>query len=316
MILNNKKSTFCKYLSNSLIFDCENNVKLCPYSDFADVINNFNGIWLDIDKIISSKNILLNSPRELCKDCIFFSPSNKNLKEFEEIYLLNWHYCYVNCKYCNMPKEEDLIKANHYDILPSIKNLLDKKLINKKTKIIFGCGDATVHPEFDKILYFLINYGFENIIVNTPALRYCESISEAISKNIIQVIVPFDTGCPYIYEKIKGINKYDIAINTIKRYLSFQELNQKRVILKYTIIQGINDNQKEILDWYILSRDLGVKKLLLDIDYNFLINIKNSIPEYIKELIIFAENMSKYNNLEIEFSPKIDIIYKIIRNKR
>ena len=170
--------------------------------------------------------------------------------------------------------------------------------------------------KFDKILYFLINYGFENIIVNTPALRYCESISEAISKNIIRVIVPFDTGCPYIYEKIKGINKYDIAINTIKRYLSFQELNQQRVILKYTITQGINDNQKEILDWYILSRDLGVKKLLLDIDYNFLINIKNSIPEYIKELIIFAENISKYNNLEIEFSPNIDIIYKIIRNKR
>lgn len=362
-ILNNKESAvYCKYVNDSLIFDSDNSVKLCPLSDFGMIRKNFNGIWLDIDEItavkskcidklsnvnskymdnvpemnlectdenlaLKSKNINESKNEKIpCVDCMYFQTTGektdktiksyksvstvKQAKAFKYLYLSQWKNCYLNCSYCTKPKQNDLIAANHYDILPSIQRLIDNKLINKKTKIIFECGDACIHPEFDKILFFFINYEMEDIEIHTPAMRYCESISEAIAKNIGKVIVSFDSGCPYIYEKIKNVNKFDIAVCNLKRYLSYQEPDEKRVLLKYVIIKGVNDNKKEILDWFMLAGDFGVKKLVLDIEYNFFEEIRHNIPYYIKELLVFAVNISVYNNLEIEFYDRVNILYK------
>ena len=322
LIENEKKEKTCKFINNSLIFDYENNIRFCPFSNTGEIINNFNGIWLDIEKIkkVKSETIELIKSNEntgICKNCEFYSNqrhSENNKIKF--LYLSNWKNCYLNCSYCFFPKEEDLIKAKHYDILPAIKQLLDAKLIDVDTTVIFSCGDATIHPEFDKILYYFINYEMKKIIINTPAMRYCESISEAIAKNIAEVIIPLDSGCPYIFEKIKGTNKFDIVISNLKRYLSFEEPSEKRVILKYTILNGINDNQKELLDWFMLSRDLGIKKLTIDIDKKWYNQIRYSIPQYLKELIIFIKTMSKYNNVEIEFCDRTDFIYKSIKKKQ
>ena len=315
---NQKK--FCKFINNSLIFDYKNNIKICPFNNIGLVINNFNGIWLDIQKIQKVKHDLINiinsqDCTEICKTCEYYTTrKNSETNKIKFLYLSNWKNCYLNCSYCDFPKEEDLIKAQHYDILPSITQLIDSKLIDIETTVIFDCGDATIHPEFDKILFYFMNYEMKNIIINTPAMRYCESISQAIAKNIARVIIPLDAGCPYIFEKIKGTNKFDIVINNTKRYLSFQEPSEKRIIFKYTILNGVNDNQKEILDWFMLARDLGIKKLTIDIDKKWYNQIRTCIPQYIKELIIFVRTMSKYNNIEIEFCDRVKFIYNTINN--
>ncbi len=312
---------YCKFINESLIFDYDNNVKLCPLSDFGIICNKYNGIWFDIEKLnkIRSESINIINSVEcpiLCKNCEY-SKNNKQKDNniIKYLYLSNWKNCYLNCLYCDYPKEEDLIKAGHYDIFQSIKQLIDSQLIDVNTTIIFDCGDATIHPEFDKILYYFINYGMRNIIINTPAMRYCESISEAIAKNIAQVIIPIDSGCPYIFGRIKGTNKFDIVISNLKRYLSFEEPSEKRVILKYTILNGINDNQKELLDWFMLARDLGIKKLTIDIDKKWYNQIKTSIPQYLKELVIFIKTMSQYNEIEIDFCDRTSFIYNTINKK-
>ena len=312
---------YCKFINESLVFDYNNNVKLCPLSDFGIICNKYNGIWLDIKKLnkIRSESINIINSVEcpiLCKNCEYYKDNkHKDNKTIKYLYLSNWKDCYLNCSYCDYPKEEDLIKAEHYDIFQSIKQLIDNKLIDVNTTIIFDCGDATIHPEFDKILYYFINYEMRNIIINTPAMRYCESISEAIAKNIAEVIIPLDSGCPYIFERIKGINKFDIVISNLKRYLSFEEPSEKRVILKYTILNGINDNQKELLDWFMLARDLGIKKLTIDIDKKWYNQIKTSIPQYLKELVIFIKTMSQYNEIEIDFCDRTSFIYNTINKK-
>ncbi|MBQ8887251.1 MAG: radical SAM protein [Candidatus Gastranaerophilales bacterium] len=309
-----KEEGQCSFLS-SLVFDYNNNVFLCPYSKDFIFENDFNGIWLDIDKLLQKRNEYLSNLelQNQCKTCKFKKVENNTFSTFEYLYLANWKYCYLNCSYCNAPKEEDLVKAKHFDVYNSICQLADRGLISKNTKIIFEAGDATVHPEFDKIMYYFINSGFTNIVVNTPAMRFCESICEAIAKNICEVVISFDSGCPFIYEKVKGQNKFDVAIANIKRYLSFQLPSEKRVALKYTLINGVNDNQKELLDCFMLSRDLGVKKLAIDIDDKWFEQIKYSVPQYLKELLLFINRMSDYNNFEIELSPKIAIIYGDIK---
>lgn len=318
---NNNNHKYCKYINESIIFDYKNNVKFCPYSNLGIITSKFDGIWLDIEKLkkIKSESInIINSINcpSTCKTCEYFSVNKKNENDgIKYLYLSNWKNCYLNCSYCDFPKEEDLIKASHYDVFQSIKQLIDSKLIDVNTTIIFNCGDATIHPEFDKLLYYFINYEMKKIIINTPAMRYCESISEAIAKNIAEVIIPFDSGCPYIFEKIKGSNKFDIVISNIKRYLAFEEPSEKRVILKYTILNGINDNQKELLDWFMFARDLGIKKLTIDIDKKWYNQIKDSIPQYLKELVIFIKTMSEYNEIKMDFCDRTNFIYNTVNKK-
>ena len=155
----------------------------------------------------------------------------------------------------------------------------------------------------------------KDITIKTSAQRYCHSIAEAIDKKIAKVIVSFDCGCPYIYERVKGYNKFDITVSVIKRYLQYDDRKKKRVILNYTIINGINDNQKEILDWFMLSRGMGIKKLSVDIENKWFEQLNGNIPDYIKELLIFTKDLSKLNNYDIEFTPKLDNIYNKIKSR-
>lgn len=241
---------------------------------------DFNGLWLDIDKI---KNIVSN---------------------IDYLVLSHWKCCFLSCSYCVEKKTDDLNTIKHFDIMPIVEQLIDVGLVTKETQIVFSCGDATLHPEFDKLMYYLTNFGMKDIIVYTSAMRHCHSIAEAMIKNIAKVVVSLDSGCPYIYEKVKCINKYDIAVTNIKRYLEFENPSSKQVVINYVLLNGINDNKKEILDWFMFSRNLGVKKLSIDIEERWYNQI-DIIPEYLKEIIVFTKELSEFNNLEIEFSPRM-----------
>ena len=251
---------------------------------------DFNGLWLDIDKIKSIVSSL------------------------DYVVLSHWKCCFLSCSYCVEKKTDDLNTIKHFDIMPIIEQLIDNGLITRNTQIIFGCGDATLHPEFDKLMYHLTNFGMKDIIINTSAMRHCHSIAEAMIKNVAKILVSLDSGCPYIYERVKGINKYDIAIANIKRYLEFENPSSKQVIINYVLLNGVNDNKKEILDWFMFSRNLGVKKLSIDIEEKWYNQI-DVIPEYLKEIIVFTKELSKFNNLEIEFSKRISNLYEKIQGQ-
>lgn len=268
-----------------LIFTEDLKVKICSSSFGEKVLDeNFNGLWVDVDKV---------------KNCLNEGQS------LDYVVLSHWKCCFLSCLYCKEKKTDDLSTVSHFDIMPVLQQLIDANLILKTTKIIFDCGDAALHPEFDKIMYFFINYEMKDIEIHTSAMRYCHSIAEAVSKDIAKLMVSFDCGCPYIYEKVKGLNKFDIAVANIKRYLEFLGKPSKQIIIGYTLIQGVNDNQKEILDWFMFFRNLGIKKFLLDIDYKWYNFLGENVPDHLKEILVFAHELSSFNNIEIEFSKNL-----------
>lgn len=322
----NKKSCFyCKFALNGIIFAQNEIVSAClkNYNDFV-LDKNYNSLFLNVDNVIAQKKIIEqnffnNIIDEKCKKCVYLEKTNKKINDnsIKYLYLSHWKCCFLNCSYCDNQKNDDLDAIKHYDIMPVLEQLIDNKIINKETKVIFGCGDASLHAETDKIIYFLMNYGFKDIEFNISGQRYSYPIAEAIGKNIAKVIISIDSACPYVYEKIKSKNKFDIMLETTKRYLEFQNKGHKNVIYKYTVIQGINDNKKEILDLFILSGNLGINKLIFDIDKKWFDNVRDEIPEQLKEIITFVDELSDINNYDIEFSNEIEYLYnKITGNKK
>lgn len=321
-----KKSLICDFVRGGLIFDEDGTVKVCAKllqsaeKDFI-LISNFNGLWLDVNSIqnrISEIKSLFTDGAvpKTCADCCYLvenKPDKKKALDF--LYLSHWKCCFLNCVYCRGEKTDDISQVNHYDIYPVVEQMIDSGLVDKNTEIVFACGDASLHPEFDKLMYFFINYEMKNVVIHTSAQRYCHSIAEALGKNIAKVVVSLDSGCPYIYERVKGINKFDIVIANLKRYLEYEDKSKKQITINYTLVERVNDNKKEILDWFMLSRSLGIKKLSLDITEKWYNNLCYSIPEYLKELILFSKEIAKLNNIEMEFSPAVNSLYKRIKQE-
>lgn len=322
-----KNHLICDFVRGGLIFSQDGIIKVCAKSSCDmnsqfSLINDFNGLWFDCNTVKEKLNELKskfqgdNIPSE-CQNCCYLVDSDnvEGHEYFDFIVLSHWKCCFLNCLYCNDKKTDDLSTVEHFDIMPVIQQLIDENLITKETKIIFDCGDATLHPEFDKLMYFFLNYEMKDIEIHTSAQRYCHSVAEAIGKNIAKVVVSLDGGCPYIYERIKGVNKYDIAISNIKRYLEYQDKNRKQVVLNYTLIERINDNKKEILDWFMNSRGLGIKKFSIDIDEKWYNNLKFTVPSYLEEIMFFSKELAEFNNIELDFSPRLNSLYAKINKK-
>ena len=316
-----KLHTDCKYISKSIYFDYKNNIRLCPYTDFGLIEQNFDGIWLDINKLKEQRNNCINKilSEEIiseCSKCVFFEQNDKPIKNtLKYVYLAHWKFCSLNCSYCEYPKNDNFIEAKHYDILPAIKQLIDAGLINTNTTFIFECGDACAHPEFDKLIYFLLNYECKNIIVKTSGMRFCQSVADIIARNQGEVHISFDSGTRFMYEKIKKLDKFNDAIQTVKRYAAYQLPKGKRVTLSYRMLNSINDNEKELLDWFILAKDLNIHKLTFEIDDKWYNSVRHSVPKYLKDIVTFVKSMADYNNIELEFGACADTVYKLIRQE-
>lgn len=310
----NKKETkrHCSIINSGLIFTEDNKITLCKKSKEEYVIvSDFNGLWIDTAKIKESITYNKSLPLPVsCSACCYLSEDFKRENSsLDFVVFAHWKSCFLNCVYCKEEKTDDLLTVKHSDISPVVQQLIDDGLITKDTVIIFECGDAILHPEFEKLLYFLMNYGIKKVEIHTSALRYCQAVSDAIAKDIAKVIVSIDSGCPYIYEQIKGVNKFDLMLDTVKRYLSVETKSSKNVVLNYTLVQGVNDNKKEIIDWFMLSRNLGIKKLSVDITDKWYDSIE-TVPTHLREIISFVSELSKLNRYEIEFSEKIKDLSK------
>ncbi len=318
----NKKINACSNVFYSLYFDSQNNIRVCPKQNYGILIRNFDGIWLDTGKIAQNRKSYINSfkignPDTICLDCEYLKNGiYTEQNELKEIHLGHWKNCYLKCRYCNSEKNENLIQAKHYNVFDAINRLIDEKQLTTNTRIIFECGDALIHPEFDKLLYFFINYESKEIVVNTPALTYRESIAEAIAKNVIKLIVNIDCANTHIYKYIKGEDCYDIVTANLQRYLQYQEPKEKRVLTKITLYKGGNDGKKELSDWFVLSRDLGINEMIVDIDEAWFAEMKEDIPDYLKEMLFFIKNIAQLNGVVVDFSPKIEKLYEKIRSKK
>ncbi len=315
-----KKFVSCHWLEHGIIFDHANIIRVCCEQSHEGkgryiLDDKFNGIWLDIDKIKSEKEILKLKVRNgqipsCCKGCQFLKNDYWDDKNyFSHVLLTHWSNCNTRCVYCPAVRDNSLSDENVYNIIPIIDQLYDAKMINEDTYFSIAGGEATIYPEFDKLIYHLMTLGIHKINFNTSGIKHSHSIEQAIKDNIGEVVISIDSATAYLYTKIKGTNTFQVVVNNIKRYLEAQQIGEKRVIVKFILIKGYNDNNKELLDWFMLCLKLGVKKLAIDIDIAWFNEFEHGYPNYVLDLILFAKHMAKINNLDLDLYDRASMVY-------
>jgi pyruvate-formate lyase-activating enzyme len=105
----------------------------------------------------------------------------------------------------------------------------------------------------------------------------------------VNVLVSVDAGTRDVHRKIKRVESFDSVWNNLELYAEAQIEPFKNVKSKYVIVPGINDTQKEIALWLAKSHSIGLKNVVLNLDYNWLQKNIKDIPSSLYNLILYAQ---------------------------
>lgn len=322
---NNEKFYSCSWLEHGIIFDHENILRVCcsqcnegggrPVLRFG-----YFGEPIDWDKIFAQKREMRQIQRqgntyEKCKGCILLKEDNWDDEDYiDRLLLTHWINCNCLCTYCPAVRDESLKKNNvHYNIVPVLQDMCNKGILKKNAYISIAGGESTIYPEFEDMLHLLLDYGCDNILVNSSGIKYSPAIAKGISENKLQLTVSVDAGTKETYEKIKLVKTYDIVNENLKKYSDAQDIYKNQVCSKFIIVPGINDTETEIEQWLKNTKNIGIKHVSIDIDIKWIHENFNQLDKErrIYELIVFARNVANWENLSLRYYERASIIRKI-----
>lgn len=139
----------------------------------------------------------------------------------------------------------------------------------------------------------------DDILEKKKELR--DAIKQGLNKDKIVLTLSLDCSNKELYKKIKRIDAYDKVIKNIQKYVKDQKFIKTNARIKYIILPNINDTKEEIENLLTLCKNIGIKKVILDIKTNWYIQNKSNIPEHIKTLIQYFEKRTAELELETDY---------------
>ncbi len=242
---------------------------------------------------------------------------DENNKEIYKITVFNWRHCNAACFYCSVHSDfyEGIKKSDDYDALPIIEKLIKENRITQNTFVAFMGGEPTMLAEFPAILKLLLEKNCK-IEVLTNGIKYEPMISEMLNApNYNTICISLDCGSNESYKRIKRVDKYDEVIATVKRYISETKENSKRIKLKYIIFPNVNDNKKEIDNFFNVCRELGVKTVSRAVNHSdskMSTTSNKAIETSVIRCYKYFEEQAKKFAMELQCEPWADAI---IENK-
>ncbi len=320
------KRYYCKRLNETLNFDALKVFYCCatrtgPSIDVPSPKN--------VSNLIKKRNSLIKMmdrgviPKE-CEGCFdlkeqenpkplllsFFSkPSKSNL-----IIVKHFKQCDCSCIYCceqYLSGRKIVLKpkkSDYYDLLPIIKELYKKDIIDKKElDVHFQGGNVSVLEEFEDLVNIFIKNGVKRIEIATNGIKYLPIIENIVDKTFVDINVSIDSGCRETFKAIKTVDKFDDVVENLKKYSKLPLLLR----LKYILVRGVNDNQEEISKYINLMKSIGINnsELMIDqCDSEFIQGNEFKIPDYYYKLFKFYKEECIQNNIEPHVWEYVDKI--------
>ena len=324
---NKTKNKFisCDWLEHGIIFDHKNIVRVCcsqcnEGGGKPILLGNYQGELIDWDELFRLKNEMRQVQHSgetysKCKGCILLREDEWDNENYINMLLLtHWINCNCKCIYCPAIRDEELKEVNkHYNILPVLQDMCDRKILDKHAYISIAGGESTIYPEFEDMLHLLLDYGCDDILINSSGIKYSPAIAKGLSEHRLQLVISVDAGTRETYEKIKLVKTYDTVCENLRNYAIAQGENKYFLCSKFIIVPEYNDFEKEIELWLKKTRELGIKQVAIDVDWRWvqknLNNLKNDRRLY--ELILFAKHIADREDLRLRYDERASIIRKI-----
>ncbi|MBQ2644205.1 hypothetical protein IJG14_01360, partial [bacterium] len=132
-------------------------------------------------------------------------------------------------------------------------------------------------------------------------IKYVPIIDTLLKEGKAHVIISIDSGCEETYKKIKQVNSFKNVLDNMKKYSDAAKEGNCLFESKYIIIPEINNNKEEILKWFDICTDIGVKTIAIDFETNFLKDKPNQIPANINELLNLIQKTANDRNIQVSY---------------
>lgn len=294
---------YCKYLVNGLSFH-QHNVRFCTTNQMGPVVSEYKETAKELaKKIINYKqNIALEVPED-CSNCIYRVNGSVSTDKITRIDLFYWYHCNCKCFYCSYRDEtkgeySDKVKDGNPLIYNTIKQLyLMDKIDKTNLEVIFGGGEIGVLKEFSKLIDLFLKNDVHNIWCETSGIRHLKSIDKILKCGKGGLTVAVCCGSREVYKKIKHRDKYNQVMSTLKKYVNATKKhkenpnNLERVISKFIILEGFNNNREEIDRWLSEGMRIGLKYFEISMEFCWGTKLKSGqkVEDYNYELFYYAE---------------------------
>ncbi len=284
----------CSYIEHGMVLDHCNRIRHCNnfnprYGGRPVIYENYHGEKINWSEFFQIKRELRrkyreNSYPESCIDCVNNAHKQWDDEDYVDYLLLTpWVPCNSNCVYCSAPRDKYVLEHTKvYKVLPLIKDMIKNKILKKEGTIDFAGGEPTIYCEFEALLHEFIKNDFKKIIIHTNAIRESKSIIKGLKKGVVRVLVSVDAGSKEIHRKVKQVESYDSVWKNLKTYAKSQPENANYVKTKYIIVPNLNDTEEEINIWLEKNKELNIKSVVLNLDFNWIMeNVNNDLmPVY------------------------------------
>ncbi len=307
----------CEYIEHGMVLDHCNRIRVCNnfnprYGGRPVIYENYNGEKIDWNEFFEIKSKLRkefrnNSCPELCKNCVNIAMKDWDDENYIDYLLLTpWVPCNSNCIYCQAPRDKYVLENTKvYKVLPLIQDMIQNNILKKDGTIDFAGGEPTIYSEFEDLLGTFIKNDFKKIVIHTNAIRKSESIIEGLKKGVIRILVSIDAGSKEIHRKVKQVDSYDSVWSNIEIYAKSQPEGANYVKTKYIIVPGLNDSEKEIDIWLEKNHQIGIKSVVLNLDFNWIMQNVNSDLMPLYNLMKYTLEKSKQYGINCELYGQI-----------
>lgn len=301
----------CKALNNEISF-FPDRINLCcsgvPGPGYAIKNGSF-----DIDDFVKFKEKTVidfknGAVSNECRNCHQIEKYNEDFQfdKFSKIIFNHFTHCNSACIYCARKNVFNTNYTNtdsyskYYNVYPIIEKLYQKNLISEtELALDFQGGDIGVLKEFKDLLNLFSKHNVTNYTFTTNNIVYFEEIERLMQRGIVRIVTSVDAGTRETYLKIKNVDKFDVCIDNMKKYI--QKGGVGYITGKYILLEGINDNSEELTKFISIMSDIGVKTLVLDMDYRYImkndLNKKFVVPKHFYDLYSLFEAKCKENNV-------------------
>jgi sulfatase maturation enzyme AslB (radical SAM superfamily) len=211
---------------------------------------------------------------EACRGCAHLKTKRwpKPKYAVQVVGIAQFARCNIYCNYCYLQTQDPASFEdgfNPYDVKPAIDALIRDGHLAPNALIDWGGGEPTIHPEFDEILDATARRGAKHWI-HTNGTRFPKPIRNGLSTKRIHILCSVDAGYPETYLKMKQRDFLDLVWKNLAEYVS----RGCEVVVKY-IVKQENCSEPELLAFLKKAKEIGVRKVLIDIDYDY----PNPTPE-------------------------------------
>ncbi len=306
----------CEWIEHGLVF-FPSKLTMCCFCGSNEgqhtlIQDNFNGKNFDVERIFKNRDKFRRFHKKAkihtnCNGCPSLKPDAWDERDYLDcIYISHWSNCNSKCIYCYSTQHPDEFTDKTYLIMPILKQLVEKGLLRRNSKVLFGGGEPAVLNEFEEIINYLLDNGFQNIRVHSSGIKYIPCLERGLKEGKIHLAVSVDAGSSVIYKKIKNVDCYDLVRENIKKYaLCKTQTGEANVSAKYIIIPELNDSKDEIEKWLLANKEAGLTYTILDIEENWYNKNKNNIPDYIYELLKYSKMRSEELQTHFELYERI-----------